>query len=397
MATLVRRRGSKVYLYYYDSRLGRIVQVPRSITQGWDDLPPGEVLELKRQWEEDNGRAKSKIARMVLREGDKALRLWNEYQLQRKRNKKRTDHTETQEKRHFEAFMCPYFVGLHQAKDPTTWHGLVPGFHDWLHEKDLTDSHRRKILWALERFGKHLVFKRYMTFPFTVQTPSRDDINETPLKIEISPDRILSVVKVQSFTRPPNKHGNRTSNVNFKLAVLLGYFCSLRPEELYALEKSDILTGQEAVEKSNTYDGLKTHNLGSKITVSIQKALQGNEIVERLKTHHSHGYVNVWHPQAALAIAAIVRGLPDGRLFPFTRGYLDRAWKEIVYPILGVTAHDLRRASAVYLGRVAMIPMSLLQEHMRHADLSTTAIYMRRPKKEVQKNRVVKQDFDDVV
>lgn len=400
MAFIRYRKGRKgVYVYYYDTKQGCLVQIPRETTKAWDGLPEEEILALKRKWEEDHGLARNQITRHSLGADDKLKQLWDSYQKNRMRFKKRRGSTADAENNVFELYICRFFVQVHAKKDPTQWHALVPDFHNWLFEQPISDAHRRTILWALERFGAHLVFSRVMTYPYTIQTPTRDNNKETPLKVRIAPDEILKDVRAHSFKRSFKKHASltRVSRINFKLAVLLGYFASLRPEELYALEKSDFSTGDKAVELSKTYAGLKAGGLGSKLVVKIDKSLKGTGVEAHVKSHHSYGYVNIWYPPAAKVIAEMLRDLPDGRLFPFSRGYLDKAWREIVYPIVASTAHDLRRASGLHLGRTLRIPLTLFQEHMRHAEVETSMLYMREPVIEEAQNAVVAQNFDEVV
>lgn len=399
MAHLVWRRGSKVYLYYYDTKAGKLVQVPRAVTKPWDGLPAEEVQALKRQWEDAHGQVRNRIERLSLGKDDKLRRLWDAYQTQRMRFKKRRESTAEKEQDVFESYICRFFVTTHQKKDPTQWHALVPDFHNWLFELPIQDSYRRKILWTLERFGKYLVFSRVMTFPFTIQTPTRDNNKETPLKVRVAPDDLLQICRVHSFKRPHKKHAStkRVSRIHFKLAVLVGYFFSLRPEELWALEREDFLTGDQAAERSKTYSGLRSIGLGSRLAVTINKSLVGGKVENLVKTDHSYGWVTCWHPGAAKVIAELLKEAPPGRLFPFSRGYVDKAWREVAFPLVGVTVHDLRRASGVHLGRTVRVPPTLLQDHMRHAELDTTLLYMREPSAKEQKKEAVTQDFDEVI
>jgi integrase len=394
-----RRGGTRVYLYYYDNKAGRLIQAPRELTKEWDGLPRDEVYEKKRQWEEDHGQTKDRISRVILRADDKLTKLWGAYQAHQMKFKKRRPSTAHRETESFTGYICTFFVKTHRKKDPTKWHDLVPDFHNWLVEQSISDSYMRSILWTLERFGRYLVFARMMTFPFTIQTPTRNNSKVTPLKVRLSPEEVLELVNAVKFKRTPKKHAShiRTVNINFKLAILVGYFASLRPEELYALDREDFLTGLEAVNKSKTYSGLKDEKLGSKLAVRINKTIISNKVEAVAKTHYSYGYVTIWHPEAARLIAEILKDAEPGRLFPFSRGWLDRAWREMVKPMLGATAHDLRRASGLYLGRVKRIPLTLLQEHMRHAEIETTMLYTRAPTIELEEKHTVIQDFDDVV
>lgn len=82
----------------------------------------------------------------------------------------------------------------------------------------------------------------------------------------------------------------------------------------------------------------------------------------------------------------------------FTGSYygMFQAWRKRIKPALKVTAHDLRRASGLYLGRVKRLDLTLLQEHMRHAEIETTMLYTREPQVPDVKIKP-SQDFDDVI
>jgi integrase len=106
-------------------------------------------------------------------------------------------------------------------------------------------------------------------------------------------------------------------------------------------------------------------------------------------------YVTVWYPDAAVEISRIVRSMSDGPLFFQGRKRLFAVWQRHGLPSLGVTLHDLRRASGFYLGRVIEVPVTLIQDHLRHENINTALLYLRRPREEMVD--VTDQDFDDVI
>ena len=384
-----RRARKLVHIYYHDRSTGKLVQLPRTQTKHLDGKPTDEVYAWVEKWEKEHGMSKDRAARENLSEDDQLLVLWKQYQSNRMSTRKRRPRTAHKESQVFEADIVSFFAGIHHVKDPSLWHDLVPKFHTHLFARGLGDGAIQRTLWTLERFGKHLVFQRYMSFPFVIQIPSRQDHKTTPLKIRKSPGDILKFVKDESI---------ECATINFRLAILIGYFGGLRPSEVFALEKSDLITGDNAVKLSGTYSGFKKFDLGSRLSISVTKTI-GDYLdakpEEMTKTETSCGIVNIWDAEAAKLIAAMVKVMPSGRLFPFSFGWVQRAWRLYVKPKLGATPHDLRRASGLYLGRTIRIDLTLLQEHMRHAEIETTLLYTREPRK-VEKIQKFKQDFDDV-
>lgn len=383
-----RRKTKKVYVYYTDPKNNhKLVQLPREQTEHLDGKPADEVYAWVEKFEAEHGIARNRAIRKILQEDDPLAVLWRKYQKNRSNTRKRRANTAKTETEIFEKDIVGFFVGKHGKKDPTLWHDLVPDFHDHLSDLGYADRTIQKTLWTLERFGKYLVFNRYMTFPFVVQVPARENHKFAVLKTEKGPEEILKFVDKFECAY----------DIDFKLAILLGYFAALRPSELWALDKSDLLTGSNS-ELAKTAKGLQDYKLGSRLSVNVSKTLgdgKGAKPEEITKNEGSTDIVHIWHKEAAKKIAELARDKPNGRLFPFSYGWLERAWREHVKPTLELTPHDLRRASAVYLGRTKRIDLSLLQEHLRHSEIATTMLYTRRPK-ETPKKHKLKQDFDDV-
>lgn len=386
---LLRRAKKLVHVYYHDRSTGKLVQLPRSQTKHLDGKPQDEINAWVEKWERSHGMAKERANREILRNEDRLLALWKQYQSHRMNTRNRRERTAEKEAVLFENDIASFFVGKHHLKDPALWHDLVPEFHNYLFERGLADTSIQKILWTLERFGKHLVFQRYMSFPFVVQIPSRKNHKTTPLKVKKTPEEILKFVKDLNLSY---------KDIDFSLAILLGYFAALRPSELWALDRLDLITGDNAEELTSTADGFKKIGLGSRLSVNVSKTIGDYfeaKPVELTKTDTSCAVVNIWNKDAAKLIASIVKDRPAGRLFPYSYGWLERAWRTFIRDKLGATPHDLRRASCLYLGRTIRLDLTLLQEHMRHAEIETTMLYTREPKK-AERTKKLKQDFDDV-
>ncbi len=400
MAFIGKRGGRKgVYVYYTDKDTGEQKQLPREQTKHLDNLSAQEVQHWVDEWENRHGVVKERAVRINLSPDDRLSALWSQYQKQRTGTTKRRTATTDSESGLFNNHIVPYFVGKHGKKRPEIWHELVPGFHSYLfQESKLKDQTIRYVLWALERFGQYLVWSRHMALPFSIQVPSREHHKITPLKVRLEPKVVLDFVRTPKLTEVADGRV-MISDQELKLSALLGYFAGLRPSEQWALDKSDFLTGGLAEKSTRTLWAFRKHGLGTKLSVLVTKTWQprGGKIEELTKTHYSRGVVNIWNVEAAQLIAQMIKGLPDGRLFSASYYGMFQAWRKRVLPVLKVTPHDLRRASGLYLGRTARIELTLLQEHMRHAELETTALYIREPDIPDVKNKSALQDFDDVV
>jgi len=390
VATIIWRRNKQVTVYYWDNNIGKQVALPRKETEHLDGLPRDIVLKWKHDWEKSHGKIKARSNRIHLKEKDVLSTLWRQYQLHREKIKNRRTSTAEKETGEFETYIVPFFVKEHQKKDPADWHALIPAFHNWLFQKSLSDSTVKKILGTLERFGKYLMFQRHMIFPFVIQAPSSKNNKVTPLKVERTPEDIFKYVK--------NLTKEDYSKVDLRLAVLIGYFAALGPGELFALEKKDFLTGDIAQRETKTLTGFRERGLGSRLSVVIWKTLSAkgsNKLEASTKNETRKSVVNIWHGEAAKLIGKILSERTPGRLFPLSYSHMGKIWRQRIQPYLKTTPHDLRRASALYLGREFKLNPMLLQEHMRHSEIETTMLYTRRPATPTLPSED-KQNFDDI-
>jgi integrase len=405
MATIFyRRKSRKVYIYYTDPKDKKLKQVERKLTKHLDGQPIKVVEAWRDEWEKKHGISRDRVNRSTLKKDDRLMKQWKRYQ-----DFKAADKQDGRRKRTIEAetnlflnHIVAYFVNIHEKKDPKTWHELVPDFHLHLDENKLGAASRRAILWTLKRFGDSLVFSHYMNFSYVIRPPHSKNEKQTPLKVEKTPKEIIDFVKSAIWSspkrRPTKNNPDGEIQIDFNLAILLGYFGGFGPGELFALEKGDFLTGSQAeLASKKTLGGFREEGLGSRLAVIACKTLPHiGEPQPLMKNDYRFGVCNIWSVEAAKLISSIVRDKPEGRLFPFSYAYLMRRWREQVLPKLGVTAHDLRRASGLYLGRDLRIDLTLLQDHMRHAEVTTSILYTRAPAPKNEKRIKLNQDFDEV-
>lgn len=380
MSSFYRDKSGRIIVQFFDTETQKTKKLKRSETRIMDSWTDAEIQSWIDKWDAENGRAAYKILRKAMQEGDAPNAHFAEFLRERALLRNLSGSTKSDEKSRFWRHIVPYFVTKHGAKDLLQWDPLVPDFTTHLMTEDKLEINQiKKVLGLLARFGRYLAARRLIPAPWSPLLPTLGRAQPTPLKFTLTPEQVLDFAKNQ----PPS----------IALMALLGFFASLSPGETFALEKSDFLTGQAAKSAARTYTRFTKYGLGSGLTVHVSKALKATGTIAEPKTSYRHAYVNVWHPDAAVALAKLLKDCPDGRLFKGTRTKLFAAWA-IDGEKLGATLHDLRRASALYLGRTKLVELLLLQDHMRHGDVKMTMVYTRNP---AQGEEVaVTPDWDDV-
>jgi integrase len=157
------------------------------------------------------------------------------------------------------------------------------------------------------------------------------------------------------------------------LLALIGYFFSLRPQELFALRRDDF-RANESVEACKA---LRAVGLYGKLAMRIDRQRRGDGSVCDPKAS-SKGWVACFDKKAAELIVESLLGLSkNAKLFDRSNDWLTVQWKK--RGIQGITLKDLRRASLYWLGHYSNIDYATLKNHARHADPNTTWLYLRRP------------------
>ena len=197
---------------------------------------------------------------------------------------------------------------------------------------------------------------------------------QTPLSFTVTPENILGHVYKSEACR---------------LLALLGYFFSLRPQELVALRPCDFLAGSRAAELEPC-KVMKQYGLYDRLAVHVHRQRVSHNFAP--PKSNSAGWVACFSHPGAVEIVKVLRDLaPEELIFPKRIEHWYRAWakpsKETEqsrddYGYPGLTLKDLRRASLYWLGNHTSISFTALKNHARHADPSTTALYVRRPGEE---------------
>ncbi len=387
-----RKPNGSVVFQVYDPVTKTQRKLSRDEIAHLDSATDEQIATFRQLYIAKNRAQAKKTLKTVLAQTDEAQFLFEQFLAEYQSLRKTSDTTTSDEKGRWTGYITPYFVKEHATKDVRLWYLHTAGFPPWLIGSPLGINQQKKVIGLLERFGLYLARHRKIPEPWGFIKPTENTSKETPLEFEVLPQEVLD----WSASREP-----RTA-----MLALLGYFASMRPEESFALKKSDILTSDDARNKAKTHLRFKQHGLGSGVSIDVKLAFKKTGKIGRPKSEVSRAVVNVFSPEAARRIAALLRLLPDGWLFPrrrrirkntyeylyddekpMGRGTMFNYWEEhgfrksraLEEPKRLVSLHDLRRASCLYLGRTLDLPTTLVQEHLRHADIKTTLLYMRQP------------------
>jgi integrase len=396
MAFLRRRKDGTIRIQYWDSARGKKRDIPRHKIKHLDTLSDEEIERWIAAWEAANTIKVERVLERHLSEEDEAASFFEAFINRYALMNKISEVTVKEDRRRFFKHIVPVIVGKYQRKDVRTWSTVLPQLvPELMAAQNLAEEQIRKCVFLMMRFGKYLASMGIIQQPWVVELPSAPT-RDTPLEVSLVPEQVLAFAK---------SCGDR----RVKLMALLGFFAGLRPNETFALSKEDFLTGDTAVQKSPTYSRFQNISLGTKLTIrlsrmiandgSVKAKTKGQNLRERSRKKADSipkfEYVTVWSVEAAKALSELLREMENGPLFSQGRKRLFDVWQREGFLGLKVTLHDLRRASGFYLGRVIDAPVTLIQDHLRHENINTSALYMRRPAEEA--GDIGKQNFDDVV
>jgi hypothetical protein len=369
-----------VFVYYSDGRQLK----PRKSYKWLDGLDDAriqvEVDQLERQWE----KAKKTPDHILFSDDALTKRLdeWHDHLL---RNQKKDERTAEKYRSLTLRWAVPFFLSK-ALKDPASWPGVSVGLLDWLREKTYTRRSRdgreselplsaatiREVNNALRSFWRWLREEHLVPdVQLFLRTPPKDDEeDETPLQFTIEPQMVLDFAAKAKVRE-------------VKLIALLGYFFSLRPQEIFGLRPADFAAGGEAA-KLEACSTMARLGLFGRLAVNVnrQRTPKGREKTPKA---HSRGWVACFDAAAAKLIVELINeGDPTAPLFAGKDNRkLYRLWEDA--GLERVAVKDLRRASCYHLGhhtRFAEEPVNA-QKHMRHKEYETTILYLRRPKEEV--------------
>lgn len=357
-----RRRGSQVSIYYR-ARDGKLKQVPRQHVQHLDAEPDHNVQawinENLGRWEPTGAAPKGKVLSDSQLESWVAA--WGEYRLKRGLGSK---NTVTRACTALRETVIPYFLASDPPlTDPNLWASSSFSLVEWQERQGVSEANRIHARTALRKWWKWLGDTRRIQpgLELPLDTTRRTS-HETTLGFSLTPDDVLAWVRSCTDER-------------MRLMALIGYFASLRPQELFALRRCDFYAG-DAVAKKECCLVMAGFGHFGRLAVDVHRQRRQNGDFEPPKAF-SRGLVAIFNQDAATLIREILlKRDPEELLFEFKPNWNAELWSR--GGIKGLTLHDLRKASIYWLGHHGRFDLIPLKNHARHSKVETTMLYCRR-------------------
>ena len=350
--------GTKVYVYTYDPKTRRQKKLPRKLTRHLDGSPIDVIDEWIRRWEQTQA-AKRRRPDLVI---SPLPADWLQYVVdfcEMLRQSGRAHNTIRAHQTHIEMSL-PFFVDR-GCTSLAEFHLHSRLLGEWLITVRKKSPRR---VWAINQsltmFWKYLDIDRGLVESTLRLVGGKKTRNRTPLRVALTPAEILS----HTFARE-----------DLRLFALLGYFFSLRPQEVLALTPGHFKAGTHAQELE-CCKTLVAAELYGKLAVNVVRQKVGKQF--RAPKKNSSGWVGCFNEQAAREIVKLLVGRRStDLLFPLRTDAYYKAWKNGSIP--NTVSKDMRRASLYHLGHYSKLPVVALKNHARHASIETTMLYTRRP------------------
>lgn len=363
MAFWQRRRGKQVVVYVWSG--GKQRALPRATTRHLDSEPDHNVDWWVHDWEARNGAADEEQ-----RPTDPRLQGWIDRYVADIR-KRRSPKTASDHRHHLAEDVIPYFVRHLGLVDPNDWPRHSARMAAWLRDQGRSEHQIQKANTALRAWWRWLGDEGTVLHGLDLRVRAAiRTAAPTPLSRLVSPDEVLA-------------HVQSTTSIDTRIAAILGYFFSLRPQEVMALRRCDFVAGASAAKLEACRTSARLGQFGRLAVHVHRQRLQSGEFAP--PKAHSVGWVACFDERAARILVEILRSIePDAPLFVHQNDWCFERWKR--HGISAITLKDLRRASCYWLGhntRFAEEPISAMK-HMRHKDFETTLGYLRRPTETVE-------------
>lgn len=360
MAFYQRKRG---YVYVFTYKDGRQRALPRAKTKHLDAESDANVQYWVDQWSRQYEHKKVQRENIVL--SDDTLSVQVEAYGRFLEGRRKSENTISWHLSYLRKHVIPFFLeGENPLRDPQQWPGKSIKFLAWMQEHGETEATIIRANIALKSFYAFLSDEGVIQtgLALRIRRPVVEK-KETPLKYQLGPDSVL-------------EFASRCTDDSLKLMALLGYFCSLRPNEVFGLTKADFRAGS-SVQLLDCSKAMTKADLYPKLAINVtQQRVNSGEI--RPPKVHSKGWVCCFNETAARAVVKILEKYKHEKpLFDFGNSHYFRLWAE--KGIGDITLKDLRRASLYWLGHHTSLQLMELMKHARHARVETTLLYLRRP------------------
>lgn len=348
-----------VYLQQYSSEKKRTVKLPREQSRHLDVLSDDEIKKLVAKPMSDNPKL---FEGLPIR---KYFEQWEAFLKARGYD----PATVRQHKYYVENFIFPFFSKV-KKPDAKEWPAYGARLYNWLEKegasgKPATASQIKSTNIALRKFYDWLSEEGHVPAQKLKLRSAIDEVKPAVLPRPVLPEEVLRWAETCEVP-------------HVKIMGLVGYFFSLRPQEVFALIKADFQAGEQIM-RLECSQVMRKAELFDRLVVHVGRQQQNSGTIVNSAKKGSNGWVACFNLDAAKRIIGILNGLeaPGSKLCGWNNHKLYTDWKK--HGIEGVNVKDLRRASLYYLGHYSKLSPMQVMKHARHRNIETTMIYCRRP------------------
>ncbi len=371
MAYWTRRRTG--YVYVYTRVDGRPKCLPRADIKHLDGQTDHSIQAWVDQW--SSQWESSKITPDQIQWSDSYIEgLLSNYAVHMS-SSGRSEITIQQHTSALRRFVVPFYLEL-SLTDPRQWVGVSSRMTEHLLALEVTPPVINVCNFSLRGFWRYL-FEERVVFEreLILRTPQGVRSEVTPLKYTLTPDEVLAFVRT-------------CSDSQVRLMALVGYFHSLRSQELFALKKTDFRTGPKLV-SLEAIKAFERAGLYTRLVVRIERQRTNSGKPKKPKAN-SIGWVGCFNEEAARLIVGELNELDEEDLIRQKNRETYRLWERIGIP--DITLKDLRRASLYWLSHNTSLLPAQLMHHSRHRSIESLNEYLRRPDEEFEDYKELKLD-----
>lgn len=360
MAFWQRKSNGRIFVYFWDRDTGSQRTVPRDLTRHLDrSLTDEEIDAWVEVFSAKQALELKPMPGELAKETVELVRRFCSFLDQVKGRHRETIHIH---QRNLLVFALPYFEIERQVVRFEDYRKHSRDLGHWLREScHLPETKVKAVHLSLGLFWKWLVEEDKAQGTIVLRNRSQH-AKPTPLQLTPDPESIL---------------GWEAPGPELRLILLLAYFFSLRPQEIFALEYTDFVAGDLAAQQE-ACRVMSQAKLYGRLLVKVQRQRSRGMPQNAPPKAGSAGIVACFHEQAAREIVNLLNGtFNEGPLFNFGLDWYYKLWRRQGYP--GLTIKDLRRASLYWLGHYTSLDIVALKNHARHQSIQTTTLYTRRP------------------
>jgi integrase len=358
-------KGKAVYVYRHEN--GKNIPLPRALTRHLDGKPDFEIDDWMRWYAALHSLDHRLPPKTGVPELNELVDRFLAFLKSQERNKVTINLH-----RIYLYDVLPFFK---EKLNMETWYWEAGNLYDWMLENSWGVNKHNGANVSLRMFYRWLQERGLIKHRHALSLRNRPlNRSKTPLKFTLNREDVLASILYMPYKE-------------LQMLALLGYFFSLRPDEVFGLRKEDFIAGRGALhlEASRV---MGRRNLFSQLVVRVSNCRRAGGEEYSPSTRKPGGWVACFDARAAKLILAFLKGSPEGLLIQ--GGVLPDCWKERwkKYGIPDVTLKDLRRASIYWLGHESELTFVELQRHARHVDPKTTSLYTRRPDEHLEEEEL---------